>query len=139
MLTGYASLESAVAACARGAYDYLVKPCVIEDLKQTVGQAIAQRRLSLLATQRERQLQELNDQLETRVLARTAELMQANQRLAEANAAKDRFLATLSHELRTPLDAVAGRHRSAPQPACRRRMAAHSRRHATQSWLRKPA
>ena len=45
----------------------------------------------------------MNDQLEERVLARTAELMQANQRLAEANAAKDRFLATLSHELRTPL------------------------------------
>lgn len=103
VLTGYASLESAVAALRRGAYDYLVKPCVIEDLKQTVSQAIDQRRLSLLASQRERQLQELNDQLEARVLARTAELMQANQRLAEANAAKDRFLATLSHELRTPL------------------------------------
>jgi signal transduction histidine kinase len=103
VLTGYASLESAVAALRRGAYDYLIKPCVIEDLKQTISQAIAQRRLSLLAMQREQQLQELNDQLEARVLARTAELMQANQQLAEANAAKDRFLATLSHELRTPL------------------------------------
>ncbi len=103
VLTGYASLESAVAALRRGAYDYLVKPCVIEDLKQTISQAIDQRRLSLLASQREQQLQELNEQLETRILARTAELMQANQRLAEANAAKDRFLATLSHELRTPL------------------------------------
>jgi signal transduction histidine kinase len=103
VLTGYATLESAVAALRRGAYDYVVKPCVIEDLKQTISQAIDQRRLSLLAAQRERQLQELNDQLEGRILARTAELMQANQNLAEANAAKDRFLATLSHELRTPL------------------------------------
>ncbi len=103
VLTGYASLESAVAALRRGAYDYIVKPCTIEDLKQTIGQAIAQRRLSLLAAQREQQLKELNEQLEERVLARTAELMRANQRLAEANAAKDRFLATLSHELRTPL------------------------------------
>ncbi len=102
-LTGYASLESAVAALRRGAYDYIVKPCIIEDLKQTIGQAIAQRRLSLLASEREQQLKELNEQLEERVLARTAELMRANQRLAEANAAKDRFLATLSHELRTPL------------------------------------
>jgi signal transduction histidine kinase len=102
-LTGYASLESAVAALRRGAYDYLVKPCVIEDLKQTIRQAIDQRRLSLLASQREQQLRELNEQLEERILARTSELMQANQRLAEANAAKDRFLATLSHELRTPL------------------------------------
>ncbi|HEY7327503.1 MAG TPA: response regulator [Gemmataceae bacterium] len=103
VLTGYASLESAVAALRRGAYDYLVKPCVIEDLKQTIRQAIDQRRLSLLASQREQQLRELNEQLEERILARTSELMQANQRLAEANAAKDRFLATLSHELRTPL------------------------------------
>jgi signal transduction histidine kinase len=103
VLTGYASLESAVAALRRGAFDYLVKPIVIEDLKQTISQAIDQRRLSLLAAQREQQLQELNEQLEARILARTAELMQANQHLAEANAAKDRFLATLSHELRTPL------------------------------------
>ncbi|HEY7308612.1 MAG TPA: response regulator [Gemmataceae bacterium] len=103
VLTGYASLESAVAALRRGAYDYLIKPCVIEDLKQTVGQAVAQRRLTLLAAQRERQLQELNDQLEERVEERTAELTRANQRLADANIAKDRFLATLSHELRTPL------------------------------------
>lgn len=103
VLTGYASLESAVAALRRGAFDYLVKPIVIEDLKQTISQAIDQRRLSLLAAQREQQLQELNEQLETRILERTAELMQANQHLAEANAAKDRFLATLSHELRTPL------------------------------------
>jgi signal transduction histidine kinase len=103
ILTGYASLESAVAALRRGAYDYLIKPCIIEDLKQTISQAIDQRRLSLLASQREQQLEELNEQLEARILARTAELMQANQRLAEANATKDRFLATLSHELRTPL------------------------------------
>lgn len=103
VLTGYASLESAVAALRQGAYDYLVKPCVIEDLKQTVRRAIDQRRLTVLAAQREQQLRELNDQLEERVRARTAELTEANQRLADANTAKDRFLATLSHELRTPL------------------------------------
>jgi signal transduction histidine kinase len=103
VLTGYASLESAVAALRRGAYDYLVKPCVIEDLKQTVRRAVTQRRLGLLAARRERELQELNDRLEERVQARTAELTAANQKLTEANAAKDRFLATLSHELRTPL------------------------------------
>jgi signal transduction histidine kinase len=103
VLTGYASLESALAALRHGAYDYLVKPCVIEDLRQTVRHATAQRRVSLLAAQRERELRELNDQLEQRVQARTAELVEANRRLEEANAAKDRFLATLSHELRTPL------------------------------------
>jgi signal transduction histidine kinase len=103
VLTGYASLESAVAALRHGAYDYLVKPCVIEDLKQTVARAVEQRRLALLAGRRERELRELNDQLEERVRQRTAELTEANRRLKDANETKDRFLATLSHELRTPL------------------------------------
>jgi signal transduction histidine kinase len=103
VLTAYAGLESAATALRRGAYDYLVKPCAVDDLKRTLHRAVAQRRATLLAAQRERQLRELNDQLEERVRARTAELAQANTRLEEANAAKDRFLATLSHELRTPL------------------------------------
>jgi signal transduction histidine kinase len=103
LLTGYASLESAVGAMRRGAYDYLVKPCVVEHLKQTVARASEHRQANVLAAERDRQLRELNDELEERVRARTAELARANERLAEANAAKDRFLATLSHELRTPL------------------------------------
>ena len=32
MLTGFASLESAVAAIRLGAYDYLMKPCDLEEL-----------------------------------------------------------------------------------------------------------
>jgi signal transduction histidine kinase len=103
VLTAYAGLDAAAAALRRGAYDYLVKPCAVDDLKRTLHRAVAQRRATLLAAQRERQLRELNDQLEERVKARTAELAQANRRLEQANAAKDQFLATLSHELRTPL------------------------------------
>ena len=103
LLTVYATLESAVAAMRRGAYDYLIKPCVVEDLKQTVARAIEHRRSNLLAAEHDRRLQEMNDELEERVRARTAELARVNEHLADANAAKDRFLATLSHELRTPL------------------------------------
>ncbi len=40
LLTGYASLESAVAAVREGAYDYLMKPCDIEELKLTVKGAV---------------------------------------------------------------------------------------------------
>ena len=40
VLTGYASIESSIDALRQGAYDYLVKPCVIEDLKRTVRRAL---------------------------------------------------------------------------------------------------
>ncbi len=103
LLTGYATTESAVAAMRRGAYDYLVKPVVVEVLKQTVARAVQYREGRLRAAEQDRRLRRMNDELEERVRDRTAELERANERLADANAAKDRFLATLSHELRTPL------------------------------------
>lgn len=40
VLTGYASIESSIDALRQGVYDYLVKPCVIEDLKRTVRRAL---------------------------------------------------------------------------------------------------
>ncbi|MCF8067667.1 MAG: response regulator [Desulfobacterales bacterium] len=39
MLTGYASLESGVQAVREGAFDYLMKPCDIEDLTEKVQAA----------------------------------------------------------------------------------------------------
>ena len=43
VLTGYASIESSIDALRQGAYDYLVKPCVVEDLKRTVRRAVEDR------------------------------------------------------------------------------------------------
>ncbi|MCA1635922.1 MAG: response regulator [Acidobacteria bacterium] len=40
VLTGYASIESSIDALRQGVYDYLVKPCVVDDLKQTVRRAL---------------------------------------------------------------------------------------------------
>jgi len=40
ILTGYASLESAIEAIRQGAYDYLVKPCDLDELKLTVKGAV---------------------------------------------------------------------------------------------------
>jgi DNA-binding NtrC family response regulator len=45
MMTAFSSVDSAVAALRRGAYDYVTKPFVNEDLLQTVKNAIAQREL----------------------------------------------------------------------------------------------
>ena len=43
VLTGYASIESSIDALRLGVYDYLVKPCVIADLKRTVRRALEHR------------------------------------------------------------------------------------------------
>jgi signal transduction histidine kinase len=53
-------------------------------------------------------LAQLNSELESRVVARTAELQSANQRLALTNQELEAFTASASHDLRSPLGAIAG-------------------------------
>ncbi len=53
-------------------------------------------------------LEEMNINLESRVVARTEELNTALVEAEHANAAKSEFLSRMSHELRTPLNAILG-------------------------------
>jgi signal transduction histidine kinase len=108
VLTGFAAVESAIAALRHGAYDYLTKPCIIAELTHTVARGIEHRRLMLAEREARQGVEELNRELERRVEERTAELSRVNRELTEANRMKDIFLATLSHELRTPLTPVLG-------------------------------
>lgn len=43
VITGYASIETAIDALRMGVYDYIVKPCDLEDLKVAVSSALARR------------------------------------------------------------------------------------------------
>src|SRR6188474_3203222 len=45
IMTAFSSVDTAIAALRKGAYDYVTKPFVNEDLMQTVGNAVAHRRL----------------------------------------------------------------------------------------------
>ena len=44
MLTGQATVSSAIAGMKKGAYDYLTKPCDIEELVTKVKQAVSKKR-----------------------------------------------------------------------------------------------
>ncbi len=56
----------------------------------------------------EHSLRHLNEELENKVMARTADLEQARLEAEQANQAKSAFLAAMSHEIRTPMNGVVG-------------------------------
>jgi signal transduction histidine kinase len=108
VITGFATLESAISAMRRGAYDYLIKPCTVDDIKFRIRRGLERRSLMLAERESKAMLQRINSELEARVQESTSELVQANNDLLEASRAKDIFFATLSHELRTPLTPILG-------------------------------
>lgn len=50
MMTGYASVDSALEAIQHGAYEYLLKPTEVEDLKAAVRRSLERKRLSEIDT-----------------------------------------------------------------------------------------
>ncbi|MGA9351584.1 MAG: HD domain-containing phosphohydrolase [Anaerolineae bacterium] len=81
ILTGYASLESAIEALREGAYDYLLKPCSVHELKLKIARGLERVRLAEERQRAEEALRKAHDELEIRVKERTAELAKANEEL----------------------------------------------------------
>lgn len=122
VLTGFASMESAIRATRLGAYDYLLKPCDVNDLKLTVARAVEHANMARALRQKIGELEDANavirsfaDQLEQRVAEATrdlndkvVELDGARRQLDEAFELRERFISMVVHELRSPLTSILG-------------------------------
>jgi signal transduction histidine kinase len=120
VLGRYASLDTALDALRAGAYDYLLEPIDIEELRLTLKHALERRRLQqeLAARVHElevahAQLSDFNRQLNQRIDEATADLQEkvsaldeANHKLEEAHEQHQRFIAMVAHEMRGPLGPI---------------------------------
>lgn len=120
VLTGYASLDSAIDALREGAYDYLIKPSEVTELKATVARAVER---SVLGRELRARMAELDDanmklralseHLQHRVDDATAELhrnledlQEAKQQLEDEQEAREQFISMVVHEISQPLTAI---------------------------------
>lgn len=86
IMTGYASVQSAVDALKKGAYDYVMKPFSMHELEKTLRLGLEKRRLS-------RENLELSDLM---------------RKMVEIDQIKSNIISTVSHEFRTPLMSLKG-------------------------------
>ena len=94
VITGYATIELAVDAVKRGAYDFLSKPFTSDQLLVAVKQGLERRRLR-------RETAELDA-----CRRRADDLARAKSEIEKLERTKSQFMLTVAHELRAPAAAV---------------------------------
>ncbi|MGD2040052.1 MAG: hybrid sensor histidine kinase/response regulator [Anaerolineae bacterium] len=87
IITGFGSIEMAVEAVRRGAYNFLPKPFTSDQLLVAVNQGLERRRLK-------------------EIESRAEELAQAKEDLEQLDKIKSQLMLKLAHELRAPVAAV---------------------------------
>jgi signal transduction histidine kinase len=96
IITGYATVELAVQAVKRGAYDFISKPFSSDALIMAVNQGLERRRLSLDS----KRIESLEEE--------ARELTRAKEELERLDKMKSAFMLTVAHELRAPVAAIQG-------------------------------
>lgn len=86
VITGFATIESAIEAMKLGAYDFILKPVNFDHVQFIINKCFQK----------------------IRAQAENTELRQLNAKLTELNELKDKFLYITNHEIRTPLTIIKG-------------------------------
>ncbi len=114
-MTSFGSIDSALDALNFGAYSYLLKPCNAQDLRHCIRKGLEKQKLTKELRLRNRELETINRELDSRVQAATAELRGLNHRiltemasLREVDELKTSFLNNVSHDLKNPLTTIRG-------------------------------
>lgn len=76
--------------------------------KRFERERLARKSAEKLLEEKSLEIWRINQNLERKIIDRTAELEEALNIAKDANRAKDAFLSSMSHELRTPLNAIIG-------------------------------
>ncbi|MBM4078364.1 MAG: response regulator [Planctomycetes bacterium] len=107
VITGYATLESAVEAMKNGAYDFLPKPFTPDELKLVVGRGLEKRRLVLRAATLEKEQQLIRDNFATVVSHQLRSPVLAAEQYLEA--VMFQHASTMPPDLKAKLDRVYAR------------------------------
>jgi signal transduction histidine kinase len=109
MVTGRGSEEVAAAVMKAGASDYVIKPFVKDQIITVVKDTLRIRRAEVKARHLQQELFDLNMELEEKVVERTRDLVETQERLIHQQnlASLGEMSGGMAHEIRNPLNSIA--------------------------------